>query len=133
MGQIIDFGKNVPSSFSQSISQPLLNVSGTVLGQFGLSVAAGGSVLLEATFGLQNSAAASSEVIFSFVRNAVEIFSIRSATSLSNSLDSVSFSFMDSNLPASYYAYGLTAWAVSANNRPVVVGPLIFSGVSMVL
>ncbi|WP_091064354.1 hypothetical protein [Paenibacillus sp. NFR01] len=133
MGQIIDFGKNVPSSFSQSISQPLLNASGTVLGQFGLNVAAGGSVLLEATFGLQNGAAASSEVIFSFVRNAVEIFSIRSSSNTSNSLDSVSFSFMDSNLPAAYYAYGLTAWAVSANNRPVVVGPLIFSGVSMVL
>ncbi len=132
MRQLIDFGKSIPSSFSQSATLPVLSLpNSTILGQFGLNVGANGAVLLEGTIGLQNSVANSSDVIFTVVRNAVEVFSLRSSGRDAGDFETVHFSFADSGIAAGYYGYALTASAIGAMNQPVIVGPLIFSGVSI--
>lgn len=135
MAQIIDFGKNVPSSFSQTTSfsvQALPN--STILGQFGLNVAAGGSALLQATVGLQNTGGTpAADCIYTIVRNGAAIFSIRTGGIPAGGFDGVCFSYMDSGLPASYYAYGLTVSAYTGAAPPNVVGPLVFSGLSLSL
>ncbi|CAH1190425.1 hypothetical protein PAECIP111892_00175 [Paenibacillus auburnensis] len=132
MRQIIDFGKSIPSSFSQSATLPVQSLpNSTILGQFGLNVGTNGSVLLEGTIGLQNSMANSSDVIFTVVRNAVEIFSLRSSGRDAGDFETVHFSFADSGIAAGYYGYALTVSAIGAMNQPVVVGPLLFSGMSI--
>lgn len=134
MGAINDFGKSVPSSFANSASLPIISLpSSTILGQFGLTVAANGSVLLEATVGLENSGANPSDLIFTIVRNAVQIYTIRSSSLTIDGSQAVHISFADSNLPAGYYGYALTVSAISPVNPPVIIGPLLFSGLSIVL
>ncbi|WP_187355292.1 hypothetical protein ['Paenibacillus yunnanensis' Narsing Rao et al. 2020] len=104
----------------------------TILGQFGLNVAAGGYALLQATIGLQNTGGTpGADCIYTIVRNGAAIFSIRAGSVPAGGFDGVSFSYMDSGLPAGYYAYGLTVSAYSGATPPNIVGPLIFSGLSL--
>ncbi|MEK5236580.1 hypothetical protein NST99_12905 [Paenibacillus sp. FSL L8-0470] len=132
MTQLIDFGKSIPASFSQSASLPVNSLpNSTVLGQFGLSVGANGSVLLQATIGLQSSGPNSSDIIFTISRNAVQVFTIRSSGLAVNDFEAVHFSFADSGISAGYYGYALTASSIGTVNPPVIIGPLLFSGLSI--
>lgn len=132
MRQLVDFGKSIPSSFSQSATLSVQSLpNSTILGQFGLNVGANGSVLLEGTIGLQNSAANSSDVIFTVVRNAVQVFTLQSSGLGAGDFETVHFSFADSGIAAGYYGYALIASAISVANPPVIVGPLVFSGLSI--
>ncbi|OKP85448.1 hypothetical protein A3844_16070 [Paenibacillus helianthi] len=132
MTQIIDLGKSIPSSFSQSTSLSVLALpSSIILGQFGLNVATGGSVQLEATIGLQSTGSNSPDVIFTLVRNAVQISTFRSSGTAVNAFDAVKLSYVDSGLTSGYYAYAITASSVSGGNIPNVVGPIVFMGLSI--
>ncbi|MEK3903979.1 hypothetical protein [Paenibacillus sp. FSL R7-0179] len=132
MAAIIDFGKSVPSSFSQSASLPVRRVpNSTILGQFGVSVGTNGLVLLEATIGLQNNTPSASNLIFTIVRNAVQIFTARSSPWTVDSYEAVHLSFTDSGIPAGYYGYALVVSAIGTGNPPVIIGPLVFSGISV--
>ncbi|SDM63715.1 hypothetical protein SAMN05216191_11580 [Paenibacillus jilunlii] len=132
MPQIIDIGKSIPSSFSQSTSLSVLAVpSSLILGQFGLNVSTGGSVLLGATIGLQNTGSNPPDVIFTIVRNAVAISSFRSSSTAANAFDAVKLSYVDSGLASGYYAYSITASSVSGGNLPNIIGPIVFTGLSI--
>ncbi|WP_173139998.1 hypothetical protein [Paenibacillus tritici] len=132
MMNVIDFSKSVPSSFSQSALLPVIALPGsTILGQFGVSAGPNGLVLLEATLGLQNSLTNASDLIITIVRNAVQIFTARSSSLTGNSYEAIHLAFTDSGLPAGYYGYALTASAVSSVNPPTIIGPLVFSGLSV--
>ena len=132
MAAIIDFGKSVPSSFSQSASLPVRRLpNSTVLGQFGVSVGANGLVLLEATVGLYNNTPNASDLIFSIVRNAVQIYTARSSPWTGDSYEGVHLSFTDSGIPAGYYGYALVVSAIGTGNPPLIIGPLVFSGISV--
>ena len=132
MVQVTDFGKSVPSSFSQTASLPIMNLpNSTVLGQFGVSVGANGSVLLEATFGLQSTGPGATDIIITIVRNAVQIFTARSTQQAGSTYGAVHLTFTDSGIAAGYYGYALTASSISAVNPPIIIGPLVFSGLSI--
>lgn len=132
MKNIIDFGKSVPSSFSQSASLPVMSLpNSTVLGQFGLSVGENGLVLLEATFGLQNNPVNASDLVITIVRNAVQIFTARSSSLAGNNFEAIHLSFTDNGIPAGYYGYALVASSLSTVNPPTIIGPLVFSGLSV--
>lgn len=129
---IIDFGKSVPSSFSQSATLPVMSLpNSTVLGQFGVSVGANGLVLLEATIGLQNSSPSTSDLIITIVRNAVQIFTARSSSWTGSNYEAIHLEFTDSGIPAGYYGYALIASSISSMNPPTIIGPLVFSGLSV--
>ncbi|MBT2291183.1 hypothetical protein J7E73_18965 [Paenibacillus albidus] len=133
MTTIIDFGKSLPTSFSQSASLPVLSVPGsTILGQFGVNVATNGAVQLQATVGLQNSGITSSDIIFTISRNAMNICSIRSSSPVNHLFDAVSIAYVDTGIPVGYTAYALTVSSISSVNPPSVIGPIIFSGLSIV-
>ncbi len=132
MPQIIDIGKSIPSSFSQSTSLSVIALpSSLILGQFGLNVSTGGSVMLGATIGLQSTGSSSPDVIFTIVRNAVAISSFRSSGTAAHVFDAVKLSYVDSGLASGYYAYAITASSVSGGNLPNVVGPIVFTGLSI--
>lgn len=129
---IIDFGKSVPSSFSHSATLPVMSLpNSTVLGQFGVSVGANGLVLLEATFGLQNSSPSTSDLIITIARNAVQIFTARSSSWAGSNYGAIHLEFTDSGIPAGYYGYALIASSISSVNPPTIIGPLVFSGLSV--
>lgn len=132
MANVIDFGKSVPASFSQTASLPVRRLpNSTILGQFGLSVGANGLVLLEATLGVNNNTANAADIIFSIVRNAVQIYTARSSSWSANNYGAVHLTFTDSGIAAGYYGYALVASATGTGNPPLIVGPLVFSGMSI--
>ncbi|WP_405111403.1 hypothetical protein MHH28_02635 [Paenibacillus sp. FSL K6-1217] len=132
MATINDFGKSVPSSFSQSSSFPVRRLpNSTILGQFGLSAGANSLILLEATVGLYNNTPNAADLIFTIVRNAVQIFTARSSPWSGNSYEAVHLSFTDSGIPAGYYGYSLVVSAAGTGSLPTIIGPLVFSGLSI--
>ncbi|MBP2113531.1 hypothetical protein [Paenibacillus silagei] len=132
MAAIVDFGKSVPSSFSQSASFPVRRLpNSTILGQFGVSVGTNGLVLLDATVGLYNNTPNASDLIFTIVRNAVQIFTARSSPRSGNSYEAIRLSFTDSGIPSGYYGYALVVSATGTGSPPVIIGPLVFSGLSV--
>lgn len=96
-----------------------------------MSVGTNGLVLLEATIGLQNNTPSASNLIFTIVRNAVQIFTARSSPWTVDSYEAVHLSFTDSGIPAGYYGYALVVSAIGTGNPPVIIGPLVFSGISV--
>ncbi|MEK5029238.1 hypothetical protein [Paenibacillus sp. FSL M7-1046] len=134
MTQVVDFSKSSISSFSQSISVPILGApSSNTLTQFGLATAQGGSVLLNASVGVQTTLG-SPDLLFTILRGAAAIFSIRASALNAGQFDPISFSYVDSNVPAGYFAYTLTVSIVNnaALNSANLVGPVDFSGLSLV-
>ncbi|HEY2494196.1 MAG TPA: hypothetical protein VGI33_14985 [Paenibacillus sp.] len=133
MVQIVDFGKSIASSSSQSITLPILgSPTSNTLAEFGLNVSAGGNVLLNATIGLQTTLG-TPDLLFTVLRSGAQIFTIRSSGLAVNSFNPVSFSFVDTNVPAGYYAYTVIVsnTSVIALNVANVIGPIIFSGLSL--
>lgn len=132
MANVIDFGKSVPASFSQTATLPVRRLpNSTILGQFGLSVGTNGLVLLEATLGVNNNTANAADIIFSIVRNAVQIYTARFSSWSANNFGAVHLTFTDSGIAAGYYGYSLVASATGTGNPPQIVGPLVFSGLSI--
>ncbi|GGF70822.1 hypothetical protein GCM10010912_15050 [Paenibacillus albidus] len=133
MRTIIDFGKSLPTSFSQSASLSVISVPDSmILGQFGVNVGTNGSVQLQATVGLQNSGISASDVILTIKRNGMNIYMIRSSSPVDHLFDAVSIAYVDTGIPAGYTAYALTVSSISSVNPPSVIGPIIFSGLSIV-
>lgn len=133
MVQIVDFGKSIASSSSQSITLPIVGApASNTLAEFGLNVSAGGNVLLNATIGLQTTLG-TPDLLFTVIRGGAQIFTIRSSGLAVNSFNPVSFSFVDTNVPSGYYSYTVTVSNTSlvALNLANVIGPIIFSGVSL--
>lgn len=134
MTQVVDFSKSAITSFSQSVAIPVLGApSSNILTEFGLTTAQGGSVLLNASVGIQ-STLGNPDLLFTILRGGTAVFSIRDTVQAAGQFDPVSFSYVDANVPAGYFAYTLM---VSIVNSPVLnaanlVGPTNFSGLSLV-
>ncbi|WP_340022927.1 hypothetical protein MHI24_28480 [Paenibacillus sp. FSL K6-1096] len=132
MANIIDFGKSVPTSFSQTASLPVRRLpNSTILGQFGVSVGTNGLVLLEATLGLDSNTANAADVIFTIARNGVQVYTARYSSSGTVNYGAVQLTFTDSGIAAGYYGYALVASATGSGNSPLIIGPLVFSGLSI--
>ncbi|MBP2001179.1 hypothetical protein J2Z69_002222 [Paenibacillus shirakamiensis] len=131
---IIDSGKSIPTSFTQSISTPLVAYpNGNTLAQFGLSTNTGGIVQLQVTLGLQVTTGSPS-VLISLIRDSTVIATSQSTLFTVNALETLDFAFVDSGMPAGYHSYTLLA-SISNDyslNRANVVGPIIFTGLSLV-
>ncbi|MEC0172084.1 hypothetical protein [Paenibacillus graminis] len=134
MAQILDFSKSITASFSQSISIPIVaSPSSNTLAQFGLTTGTGGNVWLDASVGTQTTLG-SPDLLFTILRGSTAIFSITASALSINQFDPISFSFVDSNLTAGYFAYTLTVSQVNSAvlNSANLVGPVLFSGLSLV-
>ncbi|WP_433943824.1 hypothetical protein [Paenibacillus sp. SN-8-1] len=130
---IIDFGRSIPNSFTQSTNVPLVSIpSANTLANFGLLTSTGGSVELHVSLGLQ-ATAGSPTVLISLIRDVTEIANTQTTIFTINALETINFSFVDVNAPTGYHSYTLQA-AITNNvsfNRASVVGPTVFSGTSL--
>ncbi|USB32340.1 hypothetical protein [Paenibacillus sp. YPG26] len=130
---IIDFGRSVPNSFTQSTNIPLVAIpSANTLANFGLLTNLGGVVELHVSLGVQ-ATAGSPTVLISLIRDVTEIANSQTTIFTLNALETISFSFVDTTAPAGYHSYTLQA-SVSNNfnfNRANVIGPIVFSGTSL--
>ncbi|WP_310832719.1 hypothetical protein [Paenibacillus pedocola] len=134
MTQVVDFSKSSISSFSQSISIPILGApSSNTLTQFGLATAQGGNVLLNATVGVQTTLG-NPDLLFTITRGSTSVFTTLASALDTGLYDPISFSYVDSNVPAGYFAYTLTVSIVNSAmlNSANLVGPVDFSGLSLV-
>lgn len=134
MAQILDFSKSIAASFSQSISIPILaSPSSNTLAQFGLATGQGGNVWLSASVGVQNTMG-SPDLLFTILRGSTAVFTIAASALNINQYDAISFSYVDSNLSAGYFAYTLTVSQMNSAvlNSANLVGPVLFSGLSLV-
>ncbi|RUT29166.1 hypothetical protein EJP77_15745 [Paenibacillus zeisoli] len=133
MVQVIDFGKSIAASLSQSINVPILGApQQNVLSEYGLFVPEGGQALINATVGLQTTLGVP-DLLFTILRNGSQIFTIRTGGLAVNAFNDVSFSFVDTNVPQGYYAYTLVVSITNPIelNLANVIGPVIFSGLSL--
>ncbi|MBT2291184.1 hypothetical protein J7E73_18970 [Paenibacillus albidus] len=133
MTQVIDFGKSVVSSFSQSISIPIAgSPSSNTLTEFGLATAQAGNVLLNASVGVQT-VQGNPNFLFSILRGSTTIFTVMASAVAVNLFEPYCFSYVDANVPAGYFAYRLTVTIVnpSASNAANLIGPVNFSGLSL--
>lgn len=87
---------------------------------------------LEATIGLQSTGSNPPDVIFSIVRNAVQISTSQTSSAGINTFNAIQLSYVDSGLTSGYYAYALIASSVSAGNLLNVIGPIVFAGLSII-
>ncbi|MEI2398937.1 MULTISPECIES: hypothetical protein [Paenibacillus] len=134
MTQIIDFSKSSLTSFSQTIAIPVLAApASNTLTQFGLATAQGGSVLLNASIGVQT-VLGSPNLLFTILRAGAPVFTLRTTALSTGQYDLVSLSYVDASLPAGYFAYTLTVSLVnsSVQNAVNLIGPVDFSGLSLV-
>ncbi|GGF70817.1 hypothetical protein GCM10010912_15040 [Paenibacillus albidus] len=133
MTQVIDFGKSVLSSFSQSISIPVAgSPSSNALPEFGLATAQAGNVILNASVGIQT-VLGSPDFLFSILRGDTTIFTVKASAMAVKLYESYCFSYVDTNVPAGYFSYKLTVSIVnpSASNTANLIGPVNFSGLSL--
>ena len=134
MTQIIDFSKSGLTSFSQGIAVPVLGTpSSNTLTQFGLATAQGGSVLLNASIGIQT-VLGSPELLFTILRGGTPVFTLRASAPAAGQFDPISLSYVDGNVPAGYYGYTLTVSLMNSAllNAANLIGPVDFSGLSLV-
>jgi hypothetical protein len=134
MTQIIDFSKSAITSFSQSIAIPVLaSPSSSTLTQFGMATALGGSVLLNASVGVQT-VFGTPDLLFTILRGAAPVFTLRTTVPGAGLFDLISLSYVDTGFAAGYFAYTLTVSLVnsSASNAANLIGPVDFSGLSLV-
>lgn len=134
MAQIVDTGRSLTSSGSQTLSLPIVSAPNTLtLAEFGLSVAANGVVQLEGTVGFQTTLGVPN-VIFRILRNGQQIFNIGASGLAVLAIQPVGISFQDRNVPAGYHSYTLTVSNNSLNtllNLASITGPIEFSGISI--
>ncbi|MNR97867.1 hypothetical protein D3C72_290560 [compost metagenome] len=133
MVQVIDFGKSIAASLSQSLDVPVLGApQQNVLSEYGLFVPEGGQALINATVGLQTTLGAP-DLLFTILRSGSQIFTIRNSDLTVNSFNDVSFSFVDTNVPEGYYGYTLVVSITNPIqlNLANIIGPIIFSGLSL--
>ncbi|WP_405111400.1 hypothetical protein MHH28_02630 [Paenibacillus sp. FSL K6-1217] len=134
MTQIIDFSRSAITSFSQSISIPVpLSPSSYILTEFGLATALGGSVLLNATVGVQTTLG-NPNLLFTLLRSGTPVFTLLATAPGAGQYDSLSLSYVDFNFPSGYFAYTLTIAQVNSStlNTATLIGPVDFSGLSLV-
>ncbi|GIP21011.1 hypothetical protein [Paenibacillus sp. J22TS3] len=131
---IVDFGRSIPNSYTFSTNIPLVATpSANTLANFGILAYTGGLVELHASIGLQ-ATAGSPFVLLSIIRDATEIATTQTAIFTSTALETLSFTFVDTNAVSGYHSYILQA-SVSNNyavNRANVIGPIVFTGTSLV-
>ncbi|UKS27634.1 hypothetical protein LOZ80_01405 [Paenibacillus sp. HWE-109] len=133
MFQVVDFGRSVPYSFSSSVIQPILSTPSSItLAQFGVQVQPAGQVMLNATVGTQTTLGAP-QVLFSIIRGNIIVYTITVGSLPQDQFNGVSFSFVDIDAPSGYLSYTLTAEIMNnvISNRANVVGPVVFSGLSL--
>ncbi|WP_342477715.1 hypothetical protein NYE24_33580 [Paenibacillus sp. FSL H7-0350] len=134
MTQIIDFSKSAITSFSQSITIPVpLSPSSYTLTEFGLATLLGGSVLLNATVGVQTTLG-NPNLLLTILRSGTPVFTLLATAPGESQYAPLSFSYVDFNFPAGYFAYTLTISQVNSStlNSANLIGPVDFSGLSLV-
>lgn len=133
--QIDDFNASVPTSSSGSINRPIpASPSSITVAEFGLAVVTSSTnkVELIATVEFQSTAGAP-QVLFQIFRDTAVIFSTQASTLAVNEIRNSSFLAIDTNVPIGYHAYSLTATVINpALNQATIVGPVTFSGMSIV-
>lgn len=134
MTQIIDFSKSAITSFSQSITIPVpLSPSSYTLTEFGLATTQGGSVLLNATIGVQTTLG-NPNLLFTILRSGTPVFTLLATAPGGGQYAPLSLSYVDLNFPSGYFAYTLTIAQVNSStlNSANLIGPVDFSGLSLV-
>ncbi|MEK3794245.1 hypothetical protein MKX42_21130 [Paenibacillus sp. FSL R7-0204] len=134
MTQIIDFSRSAINSFSQSITIPVpLSPSSYTLTEFGLATLQGGSVLLNATVGVQTTLG-NPNLLLTILRSGTPVFTLMATASGGQRYDPLSLSYVDFNFPPGYFTYTLTISQVNSStlNSANLIGPIDFSGLSLV-
>ncbi|MBP2113532.1 hypothetical protein [Paenibacillus silagei] len=134
MTQIIDFSRSAITSFSQSITIPVpLSPSSYTLTEFGLATVQGGSVLLNATIGVQTTLG-NPNLLLTILRSGTPVFTLLATAPGESQYTPLSLSYVDLNFPSGYFAYTLTISQVNSStlNSANLTGPVDFSGLSLV-
>ncbi|MFB5191992.1 hypothetical protein [Alicyclobacillus fastidiosus] len=134
MFTVYDAGTSTPGTTNGSLSRAIPGTpSNIVLAAFGVATgAAPNKVLLSATVGI-SATLLTPDVLFSIIRDTGVIFTTLAEASVSATQDeTVSFSAVDSNVPAGYHSYQLVATVTNPSlNSANVVGPVTFTGISL--
>ncbi|MFD0694185.1 hypothetical protein ACFQZT_08775 [Paenibacillus sp. GCM10027628] len=133
MFNIVDFGRSVPAQFVSSIA-PILIVgapSSITIAQFGLLGQQGGQVLLNATVGTQ-ATLGQPDLLYRIFRGNTLIFTLSAASVQAGEFSEASFTYVDS-VASGYFAYSLNVEMLNSTetNQAFVVGPIVFSGLSL--
>ncbi|MEK4852912.1 hypothetical protein NST04_23875 [Paenibacillus sp. FSL H7-0756] len=134
MTKIIDFSKSAITSFSQSLTIPVpLSPSIYTLTEFGLATVQGGSVLLNATVGVQTTLG-NPNLLLTILRSGTPVFTLLATASGGQQYAPFSFSYVDFNFTPGYFTYTLTISQVNSStlHSANLIGPIDFSGLSLV-
>ena len=130
---IQDFGKSNAAQFASSVSIAIpASPSSVKLAEFGLSVFAGGQVILEGTVGTQ-ATIGQPDILYTIFRGNTAIFSVKASDLQASKFDEAGFSYTDVVGVNGYYAYSVTAEIQNsiASNQANVIGPITLSGLSL--
>jgi hypothetical protein len=136
MVQITDFNFSIPTTASGGVFRPIpVSPTTIALANFGLAVTQPSTdVSLTATVGITD-VVGNPDVLFRIFRGTQVIFATRVSTVFVTENQTVTFHAVDANVPLGYFGYTVTAEAITASpllNNAVVVGPITFSGTSLV-